>query len=219
MTVAEDPDAQGRAAFRESFDVPRETQDRLDAYAALLRKWQARLNLVGPATLPDLWTRHFHDSAQLLPLVAAHRPDGLPAHWLDMGAGAGFPGLVIAIMGGGPVELVESDRRKCAFLNQVIRETHAPARVHARRLETLALSAVDIITARAFAPLDRLLGYAAPFCGPTTEIWLLKGKDAEGELTRARQCWTFDCESYPSATGQGGRILRIRTLHRAGHTD
>lgn len=219
MTGADEAGEQGRAAFIESFDVPRETQDRLDAYAALLKKWQARLNLVGPATLPDLWTRHFHDSAQLLPLVATHRPGGLPVRWLDMGAGAGFPGLVIAIMGGGAVELVESDRRKCAFLNQVIRETGGPARVHARRLESLTPFAADIVTARAFAPLDRLLGYAAPFCGTATEIWLLKGKDAQEELTRARQCWTFDCESYPSATGQGGRILRIRTLHRAGHTD
>jgi len=214
-----DPDAPGRAAFIEAFDVPRETLARLETYATLLRKWQARLNLVGPKTLPDLWSRHFHDSAQLLPLVAAHRPGGLPARWLDMGAGAGFPGLVIAIMGGGAVDLVESDRRKCAFLNQVIRDTRAPARVHAARLESLAPFAVDIITARAFAPLETLLAYAAPHCAPTTEVWLLKGKDAQEELTRARRCWTVDCESYPSATGQGGRILRIRNLDRASHTD
>ncbi|MFQ5348238.1 MAG: 16S rRNA (guanine(527)-N(7))-methyltransferase RsmG [Rhodothalassiaceae bacterium] len=201
-----------RAAFLEAVAVSRETRERLDRYAALLAKWQTKLNLVGPATLPQLWVRHFLDSAQILDLVAAHRPGGLPARWVDLGSGAGFPGLVIALLGGGPVELVESDARKCSFLRQVIAATDAPARVHQARIETITDLWPDLVVARALAPLPRLLPLAARLCAPESEIWLLKGAHVEEELTRCPQSWTFDLESFPSRTGPGARILRIRNL-------
>ncbi len=202
------------AAFLDAVAVSRETRERLETYAALLEKWQQKLNLVGPATLDTLWLRHFLDSAQLLELVATHRPGGLPAHWLDLGSGAGFPGLVIAILGGGPVGLVESDARKCVFLRQVIAATHAPARVHETRIEMLEGVRADIVTARALAPLPRLLPLAAPLLAADGEIWLLKGARVAEELTSCRQSWTFALESFPSRTGAGARILRIRNVER-----
>ncbi len=202
------------AAFLEAVAVSRETRAALETYAALLEKWQQKLNLVGPATLGTLWLRHFLDSAQLLDLVATHRPGGLPAHWLDLGSGAGFPGLVIAILGGGPVDLVESDARKCVFLRQVVAATGAPARVHETRIEALEGTAADIVTARALAPLPRLLALAAPLLAAGREIWLLKGARVEEELTSCRQSWTFDLESFPSRTETGARILRIRNVER-----
>jgi len=208
-------DPEGRRAFLEAVDVPRETLDRLDAYAALLVKWQARINLVSPRSLDSLWTRHFLDSAQLLPLVQTHRPGGLPARWLDLGSGAGFPGLVLAILGAGPVHLVESDRRKCSFLRQVIRSTGASAKIHQTRIESLAPCPVDLITARALAPLDRLLAYAQRFWHEGSEAWLLKGEDWQEELTSCAQSWTVEAETFPSRTHPSGRILRVRSIARA----
>lgn len=197
--------------FARILDVSRETLDRLQRYAALLEKWQARINLVSGATLPELWRRHFLDSAQLLPLVRAARPE--PAEtWLDLGSGAGFPGLVLAIMGAGKVHLVESDRRKCAFLRQVIRETGADAAVHAVRIEALAPQRPDIITARALAPLHRLLPLAARHGRADTEIWLLKGQHVEEELTKASISWNMRIEELASQSDPLGRILRIRGL-------
>lgn len=204
--------AKGRAAFHAANDVSRETSEHLDSYAALLQKWQARINLVGPSTVNEMWTRHFLDSAQLLTLVAKHRPGGLPARWMDLGAGAGFPGLVLAIMGAGPVDLVESDRRKCSFLRQVIMATGAPATVHAARIEELEPFPVDIITARALAPLDKLVAYAAPFCTEGSEMWFLKGKDAADELTCCQQYWTVDAEMFESVTDPDANIVRLRNV-------
>ncbi len=205
----------GRAAFLATFNVSRETLDHLDSYAALLEKWQARINLVGSSTIDEIWTRHFFDSAQLLILVAKHRPGGLPACWLDLGTGAGFPGLLLAIMGAGPVDLVESDRRKCSFLRQVVMATGAPATVHTDRIENLQPFPADIITARALAPLDKLVSYAVPFCKEGTEMWFLKGKDAADELTRCQQYWTVDAEMFPSATDPDAKIVRLRNVTHA----
>lgn len=208
-------DAQGRQDFLEAFDVPRETLERLDAYAALLVKWQARINLVSPRSLDSLWARHFFDSAQLLPLVDAHRPGGLPASWLDLGSGAGFPGLVLAILGAGPAHLVESDGRKCSFLRQVIRATGVEASVHQSRIESLDTFGVDIVTARALAPLDRLLDHADRFWRQGCEGWFLKGADWQEELTSCAQSWTVEIETFPSRTNPTGRILRVRNMARA----
>lgn len=202
----------GRDAFLEACNVSRETCERLDRYAALLEKWQASINLVSTATLQDLWTRHFLDSAQVLELVMKHRADNRPLRWLDLGAGAGFPGLILAICGAGEVDLVESDRRKCSFLRQVILATDAPARVHNSRIEKLTPFPVDIVTARALAPLDKLITYAAPFCREGTELWFLKGREAAEELARCRQSRTVDATLFESRTDPDAAIIRLRNV-------
>src|SRR5262245_2955176 len=153
-------------------NVSRETLRRLATYAALLEKWQAKINLVGPATLPDLWRRHFLDSAQLLPLLG--HPSGT---LVDLGSGAGFPGLVLTIMTDWRVHLVDSDQRKCAFLRQVALDCGVLDRVtiHAKRIEQVTGIAADVVTARACAPLVELLALAAPFVGQTGRCLFLKG--------------------------------------------
>ena len=138
--------------FAAQLDVSRETLARLRAYVALVEKWQARVNLISPATLPDIWHRHIRDSAQLVPLLPGTAPS-----IMDIGSGAGFPGLVLAIMTDSPVTLVESDQKKSIFLQTVIRECGVRATVLAQRVEALDPQDVDVITARALAPVDRLL--------------------------------------------------------------
>lgn len=191
--------------------VSRETGERLRAYADLLVKWQARINLVGPATLPDLWRRHMLDSAQLLPLLR-------PGPVLDLGSGAGFPGLILAILRAGseadPVHLVESDSRKCAFLREVVRVTGAPAVVHNQRLEQMEPFSVGTITARALASLPRLLEMAESFLFPGTECLFLKGKGGEDELTKASKDWMMLVERIPSLADPSGLILHLREVHR-----
>jgi len=192
-------------------NVSRETMARLEAYAALLVKWQAKINLVGPATLPDLWRRHFLDSAQLLPLLPEK-----PGRLVDLGSGGGFPGLVLAAMTDWRVELVDSDQRKCSFLRQVALETGILDRVtiHAQRFEAMTPFPADIVTARACAPLDDLLGYAAPFIGESGRCLFLKGKGVEEELTAAEQHWTMRLERRESSSDPAGSILIIDQLQR-----
>ena len=206
-------------AFADEYRVSRETLTRLLAYQALLGRWQQRINLVGPATLEDFWSRHAADSAQLLALAEDRRV------WLDLGSGGGFPGLVVAIMlaeTGGHVHLVESDGRKAAFLRTVIREVGAPASVHNRRAEELAtaeepfLADLGAISARALAPLPELLELVAPFFNSSTIALLHKGAGWQDELTRAEQCWNIDAEVHPSRTHDAARILRLRHLSRRG---
>lgn len=243
-------------------DVSRETLSRLAAYAALLVKWQAKINLVGPATLPDLWRRHFLDSAQLLPFLTENplpRDGGGPGRGrlgledeqgasgqppppgrrmsafadgaspklggggssvggggvlVDLGSGAGFPGLVLAIMTDWRVHLIDSDQRKCAFLRQVALETGVNVRVaiHAQRFEAVAAYRADVVTARACAPLDALLGYALPFLGENGRCLFLKGEKVEEELTAAEAAWTMRVERRPSLTDKAGCILVIDQL-------
>lgn len=152
--------------------VSRETRERLDIYAGLLRKWQRSINLVGPRTIGDLWNRHFTDSAQLLPLIpSAETPTTRVL--VDFGSGAGFPGLVLAILGAGEVHLIESDQRKATFLREVARATGTPVTVHAKRIEQVAPFPADVVSARALAPLNDLLGFAAPFLRPDSLcLWL-----------------------------------------------
>ena len=231
-------------------NVSRETLQRLETYAGLLVKWQAKINLVGPATLPDLWRRHFLDSAQLLPLLPA--AIGTLA---DLGSGAGFPGLVIAILlagrnsppprgeglgvGGSPttsvlrspppqpspargeeatprVTLIESDSRKCAFLREVARETGVTVEILSTRIELPAtqakLDSPEVVSARALAPLDRLLGLAAPLFTPATVGVFLKGRDATAEIETAAKAWTFAVEMIPSLTEASGRVVVVRNL-------
>lgn len=214
------PRADGQAEFVQELsklgvDVSRETLAWLEIYAALLVKWQARINLVGPATLPDLWRRHFLDSAQLLPLLP--RGDGV---LVDLGSGAGFPGLVLALMTGWKVHLIDSDQRKCAFLRQVALETAILSRVtvHAARFDAVAPFRADVVTARACAPLDALLGHALPFLdesgGESGRCLFLKGGRVEEELTAAEANWNMQVTRRPSASDPAGSILIIDHLQR-----
>jgi 16S rRNA (guanine527-N7)-methyltransferase len=200
------------AAFLAATDVSRETMDRLRAYAALLRKWQQSINLVSAATLPALWQRHFLDSAQLAPVIRTLHP---APECLDMGSGAGFPGLVLAVMGVGRWTLVDSDRRKLTFLQEAARVTGVSAKLLPSRLETLEGPAADIVTARACAPLDQLLDYAVPLLKPGGTVIFLKGRDAEAEIEEARKRWDFRAETRPSITDPTARIVQLQEVKRA----
>ena len=190
-------------------DVSRETTDRLARHLDLLRRWQTRINLVGAATLSDPWRRHVLDSAQLAPLIPAG------ARLADLGSGAGFPGLVLAILRGGPVHLIESDARKAAFLHEAVRATEAPAEVHNARAENLELRA-NVVTARACAPLDRLLGLALPLLAPGGICLFLKGARVEEELAVARQRWRMTVRRRRSRSAPEGVVLELGGLAHAG---
>jgi 16S rRNA (guanine527-N7)-methyltransferase len=192
-------------------DVSRETLSALDAYAALLQKWQPRINLVAKDSLADLWRRHFLDSAQLAPLLP---PGNDPI--TDLGSGAGFPGLVLAIVTGREVHLIDSDQRKGAFLLEAARLTGAKAKVHSNRIEATQAWPAPIITARALAALDQLLDWASPFLTPATTCLFLKGAKAEEELTGAARFWTMDIERHRSLTDSSGVILKLTHLQRRG---
>jgi 16S rRNA (guanine527-N7)-methyltransferase len=213
------------AAFAEAFAAAPETIARLQRYAELLRQWQRVVNLVASTTLEDVWHRHFADSAQLFPFVAAAR------HLVDLGTGGGFPGLVLAILladsgrAAPPrVSLVESNARKCAFLAAVVRATGIGATVAVDILSTRAeaaatqasLRGADVIAARALAPLDRLLSLAAPLCTPDSVGVFLKGREVATELEVARTMWNFTAELVASRTAPGAHIVLIRQPHAKG---
>jgi 16S rRNA (guanine527-N7)-methyltransferase len=193
-------------------NVSRETFEKLELLEQELRRWQAIKNLVGPATLDQIWERHIVDSLQLLDLA----PDAKT--WLDLGSGAGFPGLVLAIAGverGLKVHLVESNSRKCAFLRHIVRLTGSAATIHEARLETVVpgfVGKADIVSARALAALPQLLEWTAPLLKAGTICLFPKGRDAEIELTEARKKWTFETEILPSSTDSSARILRITSI-------
>ena len=261
---------------RDHPNVSRETIARLTTYEGLLRQWQKAVNLVAPSTLDAVWHRHFADSAQLLPLASGART------WVDLGSGAGFPGLVIAILlaaspsphassawgegrgegrrhvptseqwaaphpnplpimpkaclrhdeergggtGAGPaptprVTLIESNARKCAFLREVVRQTGVSAAgvavdILSTRIETAATQASlhgpDVVSARALAPLDKLLALAAPLFASSTVGLFLKGRDVAAELKAAESLWNFNVELVPSRTERDGRIVVVRSL-------
>ncbi len=193
------------------FDVSRETFSRLETYAALLEKWQAKINLVGPKTLPDLWRRHFLDSAQLFPLI-----DDKNAKIADLGSGAGFPGLVLAVLGCGEAHLVESDRRKCTFLREVVRacDLSSVVTIHNCRIEEAGLEDVQIVTARALAPLSALLSYAEPMLAAGGVCLFLKGAGAADEIEEAAQGRDFSSAEFPSKTAEDGVILRVSNLRK-----
>ena len=206
--------ADGPEALGPVLAVSRETVERLSIYVALLRKWQPAENLVAPGTLGTIWRRHIADSAQLVPLF----PDART--WVDMGTGAGFPGLVVACIlaerPGVTVHLVESNVRKCAFLRRAIAETGAPATVHHGRIEDILVglsgARVDVVTARALASLTNLFGLTAPLLGPGTTGAFHKGRDFQREIDEATQSWAFDLVIHKSRIEDGGVILDIRRL-------
>lgn len=191
-------------AFATATGVSRETLDRLKAYAAILEKWQKAINLVGPSTLPDLWQRHFLDSAQLYTLAPAEA-----RVWVDLGSGAGFPGLVLAILGAPEMHLVESDGRKMAFLSEAARATGTKVHFHRSRIEALKPFPADVVSARALAALDKLVGYARPFCHSGTVMLFPKGVDAEAELTTAAKNWKMAPQRVQSRSDAGGVILKF----------
>jgi 16S rRNA (guanine527-N7)-methyltransferase len=193
--------------------VSRETVALLDRFVELLLATQSHTNLIGPASAAAVWTRHIADSLQLLDLA----PTALT--WLDIGSGGGFPGLVLACaLADRPnavVHLVESQGKKAAFLRQVVEALALPATVHHRRIEDGALDvAPDAVTARAVAPLPRLLDYVAPFVKSGAKALLSKGQDVEAELTEAAKYWKIEAELAPSRTNPASRILIVRALRR-----
>jgi 16S rRNA (guanine527-N7)-methyltransferase len=192
-------------AFQAETGVSRETLDRLQRYADALVRWQARINLVAPATLPDLWRRHMLDSAQLLPLIPAGA-----RRLIDLGSGAGFPGLVLAILGVPEVHLIEADSRKCAFLREAARLTGAGSiTVHNRRIEAMPAEAYDVVTARALAPLPELLKLARRFAGPGTVYLFPKGRGLAEELIKAPETATMRPDRIASRTDPGAAILKL----------
>lgn len=199
-----------REAFAERVDVSRETLERLTVYLELLRRWQRAINLVGPATLADPWRRHFLDSAQL----AAHIPAAAEC-LVDLGSGAGFPGMVLAVMGVRGVHLIESDRRKVQFLREVARATEVAVVVHAARIEEMPGWPADVITSRALAPLPRLLELGEHFLASDTVCLFLKGRSGERELTEARVSWHMVSEIFPSLSEPTGIVLKLRGICRA----
>lgn len=197
-------------------DVSRETFLRLDAIAQLLAKWQKTINLIAPAGLPELWSRHVGDSLQLI-----HHVPGNPLRWVDLGSGGGFPGLVVAAVlaerAGSAVHLVESDTRKAAFLREAARIASLPVTVHAARIEQVARElalGTEVVSARALAPLPKLLELAAPFFEAGALGVFPKGRDAERELTDARKGWTLDIDLRASASDPHGKILLVRGARR-----
>lgn len=199
----------GPEAFLQDTGVSRETLGRLQAYADLLVIWNKKINLIGGSTEPDLWLRHMLDSAQLFPLI----PEGA-RRLLDLGSGAGFPGLVLAIMGIPGVELVESDQRKAAFLREAARIAGASVVVHAKRIEAIPPFPVDVVTARACASLAELLDWSAPFLTPNSRCIFPKGQNVEVELTEAHKRWRIAVDQRPSRTDSRGTIVCIGEVLR-----
>ncbi|MGR3395354.1 MULTISPECIES: 16S rRNA (guanine(527)-N(7))-methyltransferase RsmG [Paracoccaceae] len=196
-------------------DVSRETGEKLSAFASLVRKWSPAINLVSKSDLPYIETRHIADSLQLSDYIP--RSGGI---WADFGSGGGFPGIVTAIVAAEKApdlrfHLVESDQRKSTFLRTAARELALNVTVHSERIETLAPLAADIISARALAPLDTLLGYAARHLSANGRCLFLKGQMHESEIETAREHWRFDCDSRVSRTDPDARLLRVSHLHHA----
>ena len=199
-----------REACAQQLGVSRETLRRLSDYLDLLRRWQPAINLVGPATLADPWRRHLLDSAQL----AAHVP-AQTASLVDLGSGAGFPGMVLALLGVRGVHLIEADRRKAQFLREAARTTGAPVTIHAERIEQIQGWPADVVTARAVAPLPRLLELAERFLVADSVCLFLKGRAAARELTEARVTWHMTAETIPSLSEPTGTVLKLRGIRRA----
>jgi 16S rRNA (guanine527-N7)-methyltransferase len=213
--------------FAAAFGAPPETVGRLILYEKLLRQWQKAVNLVAPATLDAVWLRHFADSAQLVPLG----PPGTRS-WIDLGSGGGFPGLVVAILLAATSQsseqraaptairftLIESDTRKCAFLREVARQAGVAVDILSRRAESARTSVNKdlprIVSARALAPLDRLLDLAEPLSPPGTTLLFPKGREVAQELQLAESRWRFQVALVPSVTDTHGRIAVITNLER-----
>lgn len=194
-------------------DVSRETMARLSIYVETLQRWNKKINLVGRATEKDIWNRHIVDSAQLNRLA----PNA--SNWIDLGAGAGLPAVVIAAMRMDQdtefnMTAVESDQRKCAFMADVSRRMKTPLTIVNSRIEDVATKTHDVVSARALAPLTKLLAYAAPICVENTVCLFPKGAKADQELTEAEKDWHMTYEQFPSVTDDASVILKIKAFER-----
>lgn len=204
----------GAEEFQKQFDVSRETVERLKLYETLLVKWQKAQNLVAPNTLDEVWHRHFADSAQMLKYLADSKII------VDMGAGGGFPGLVLGILlmerHGSCVHLVESNSRKCSFLKDVARQTGAHVEIHNCRIEVFAIEStiqsIDVVTARALKPLNTLLSFGQALFEKGAKGVFLKGKSTSAEIEEASQDWDFSHETYESLTDPLGRIVKLNDI-------
>ena len=188
-------------------DVSRETQEKLDCYVQLLIKWQERINLISSKTLPEIWHRHILDSAQLVSYLPK-----TPSVILDMGSGAGLPGVILAILTSHQMHLVESDSRKIAFMRTALRETGTSAILHEQRMETLPSVRPDIITARALAPLSQLIALASGQHHDQIEYLFLKGREAKQELTALPAYPKLEAECLPSVTDSQASIIRLKPI-------
>ena len=207
-----EPEVRDAASFAARTGATSAQAADLERFRALLADWNQRMNLVSEASLAEFWPRHAYDSAQLLEAAPGAKV------WVDIGAGAGFPGLVLAILlkgtAGARVHLVESQAKRCRFLAAVVEALGLPAEVHHARAEALALKA-DAVTARAVAPLTRLLAFARPYMARGALGLFPKGRSAEAEIAEAREAWRFTCNIIPSRSDPGGRILKLEGLARA----
>ena len=204
--------AADRARAQELVPVSRETLERLDRLVALLLEWQQTRNLIAASTVPQIWTRHIADSLQLLDLAPTAKL------WIDLGSGGGFPGLVLACAlverAGARIHLVESTAKKCAFLQAAIAALKLPAEVHCQRVENVipAFPKADVVTARALAPLPKLLALAFPLLKKGTLGLFLKGQDVGAELTEAAKYWIIEHKLMPSRTDPRARIVVVARL-------
>jgi 16S rRNA (guanine527-N7)-methyltransferase len=200
-------------AVLERFHVSRESGERLETYVSLLEQWQKRINLIGPATRDDIWSRHIADALQLLPLL----PISVTS-LADLGSGAGIPGLILAIARPLEAHLFESNLKKAAFLREAARRTEAKAQIHSMRIEKARFAAETIkaqaVMARALAALPKLLDYAAPFLENGAIGYFHKGQDVDAELTDATKSWRMQVEKHPSMTDSRGVILVVKEAHR-----
>lgn len=194
------------------FNVSRESWARIELFTDLLLHWQQRINLISPASIPDIWSRHILDSLQVLPLF----PADLQA-FADIGSGSGCPGLPLGIASGAYVHLYESNGKKVAFLREALRHCQQPGTVHHLRLEEVAkhpLPNVQAVTARALAPMEVLLGWAEPFLSQGARGVFHKGQDVDAELTQATKCWRIQFRKHQSLTDSRAVILEVEEVAR-----
>jgi 16S rRNA (guanine527-N7)-methyltransferase len=203
----------GPQDFKTIAGATNKQMDDLETYRAILADWNNRMNLVGPSAMQTFWLRHAWDSAQLKFLAPEAK------HWADIGAGAGFPGLVLAILmketPGARIHLIESMSKRCRFLTEVVERLKLDATVHNARAEDVRLRGLDIVTARACAPMVRLLDFAWPTLKQGAVGLFLKGREVGLELEEARKVWSFSAEIHPSRSDASGAIVRLEGLSRA----
>jgi 16S rRNA (guanine527-N7)-methyltransferase len=199
--------------FTKYLGVSRETYARLEDYVELLKKWQSTINLIGAATIADVWLRHIIDSAQLIDKI------GPGSAIIDIGSGAGLPGLILAILGIKNITLVESDHRKSAFLREAARVTETEVTIINKRVEDIDLAPYSLITARGFAPLQAIFGVAGGALKPGHKILLLKGKNYNSELRDAETTWSFEHTVFPSVTEKDAVVLLVQNLRKRGAHD
>ena len=201
-----------QALLLSSTGASRETLDRFKVYQALLEKWAPRINLVGSSTLPNFWSRHILDSAQILP----HAPPSALS-WVDFGSGAGFPGLVLAVLlearSNATICLIEASAKRCAFLREAARAMETKVEIIQAKLEDVAPSRSDVVTARAFTSLERLIAYAVPWLGDQSQTLFPKGEEIHAEIAQASTQWNFQSIIYPSISDSRGCVVKISNIH------